>query len=463
MRSLPICKRKGLGEKQVQWRLRDWGISRQRYWGCPIPLIHCPKCGDVPVPDKDLPVVLPEGLVPDGSGNPLNKTPSFYEVQVSEVRRRRAARDGHDGYVRRFVVVLPALRLRRQRPGDGRRARQLLDAGRSVHRRHRARDPAPAVFALLDARDARPRPGQGQGAVRESAHAGHGAQRHLLAQDAATAASSTSIRPTWTCSSMRRARASARRCAATASRSSGKACARCRSRRTTASTRQKLVAAVRRGQHAPVHDVQGAAGGHARMVGRRRRRRRALHAPVVAHGVRACARQGPAAAERSAGTELDRAVCPTRSATCAARRTRRSPRSRTTIGRRRVFNTAIAAVMELMNTLAEVRRRSARRAARCVHEALELIVQMLAPIVPHVCHALWRELGHDDALIDHAWPQPDPQALVQDTHRDRRAGQRQAARAGERRCRARARTRSRTRRSRTPRCRSGSKASRCAR
>jgi leucyl-tRNA synthetase len=68
---------RGLGEKQVQWRLRDWGISRQRYWGCPVPIIHCPSCGDVPVPDKDLPVVLPEDLVPDGTGNPLNKSPEF--------------------------------------------------------------------------------------------------------------------------------------------------------------------------------------------------------------------------------------------------------------------------------------------------------------------------------------------------------------------------------------------------
>ncbi|MGQ0510120.1 MAG: leucine--tRNA ligase [Betaproteobacteria bacterium] len=68
---------KQLGEKQVQWRLRDWGISRQRYWGCPIPIIHCPSCGDVPVPDRDLPVVLPDDLVPDGTGNPLNKLTSF--------------------------------------------------------------------------------------------------------------------------------------------------------------------------------------------------------------------------------------------------------------------------------------------------------------------------------------------------------------------------------------------------
>ncbi|HNP27065.1 MAG TPA: leucine--tRNA ligase [Nitrosomonas sp.] len=70
---------KGLGNKRIQYRLRDWGISRQRYWGCPIPLIHCESCGVVPVPDNQLPVVLPQDLVPDGSGNPLGKTPSFYE------------------------------------------------------------------------------------------------------------------------------------------------------------------------------------------------------------------------------------------------------------------------------------------------------------------------------------------------------------------------------------------------
>jgi leucyl-tRNA synthetase len=70
---------KGLGEKKVQFRLRDWGISRQRYWGCPIPIIHCSNCGDVPVPDDQLPVVLPENVVPDGAGSPLAKMPEFYE------------------------------------------------------------------------------------------------------------------------------------------------------------------------------------------------------------------------------------------------------------------------------------------------------------------------------------------------------------------------------------------------
>jgi leucyl-tRNA synthetase len=71
---------KGLGEKKVTWRLRDWGISRQRYWGTPIPIIHCDDCGPVPVPEKDLPVRLPEDLVPDGSGNPLNKCEAFLKV-----------------------------------------------------------------------------------------------------------------------------------------------------------------------------------------------------------------------------------------------------------------------------------------------------------------------------------------------------------------------------------------------
>lgn len=69
---------KGLGELKTTWRLRDWGVSRQRYWGTPIPIIHCQDCGPQPVPEKDLPVVLPEGLVPDGSGNPLVKSEAFH-------------------------------------------------------------------------------------------------------------------------------------------------------------------------------------------------------------------------------------------------------------------------------------------------------------------------------------------------------------------------------------------------
>ena len=70
-----------LANSKVQFRLRDWGVSRQRYWGCPIPMVNCEKCGQVPVPEDQLPVILPTDVVPDGSGNPLNKMPEFYQTQ----------------------------------------------------------------------------------------------------------------------------------------------------------------------------------------------------------------------------------------------------------------------------------------------------------------------------------------------------------------------------------------------
>ena len=83
----------GLGEKKITWRLRDWGVSRQRYWGTPIPIIHCEEHGAVPVPEKDLPVVLPVDLVPDGSGNPLNKCEAFHAGVTCPVCGKAARRE----------------------------------------------------------------------------------------------------------------------------------------------------------------------------------------------------------------------------------------------------------------------------------------------------------------------------------------------------------------------------------
>ena len=84
---------KGLGELKTTWRLRDWGISRQRYWGTPIPIIHCEACGPQPVPEKDLPVVLPQDLVPDGSGNPLVKSEAFHAGVVCPCCGKSARRE----------------------------------------------------------------------------------------------------------------------------------------------------------------------------------------------------------------------------------------------------------------------------------------------------------------------------------------------------------------------------------
>ena len=84
---------RGLGEKKTTWRLRDWGVSRQRYWGTPIPIIHCVVHGAVPVPEKDLPVVLPQDCVPDGSGNPLLKHEGFHAGVVCPVCGKLARRE----------------------------------------------------------------------------------------------------------------------------------------------------------------------------------------------------------------------------------------------------------------------------------------------------------------------------------------------------------------------------------
>jgi leucyl-tRNA synthetase len=84
---------RGLGEKKTTWRLRDWGVSRQRYWGTPIPIIHCDEHGAVPVPEKDLPVVLPQDCVPDGTGNPLNKHEGFHAGVTCPVCGKAARRE----------------------------------------------------------------------------------------------------------------------------------------------------------------------------------------------------------------------------------------------------------------------------------------------------------------------------------------------------------------------------------
>ncbi|MCD8503531.1 MAG: leucine--tRNA ligase [Burkholderiaceae bacterium] len=90
----------GIGERQTTWRLRDWGISRQRYWGTPIPIIHCDDCGPVPVPETDLPVVLPEDLIPDGSGNPLAKHEGFLSCHCPKCNKpARRETDTMDTFV----------------------------------------------------------------------------------------------------------------------------------------------------------------------------------------------------------------------------------------------------------------------------------------------------------------------------------------------------------------------------
>ena len=177
-------EKKGIGKRTVQFRLKDWGISRQRYWGTPIPMIYCDTCGIVPVPYEQLPVELPKVTNFTGRGDsPLAQVPEFVNVSCPKCGGRGAARDRHDGHVRRFVVVLLSIlrseeRRAAVRPGEG----EILDARRLLQRRRRARHSAPDLFALLRAGVPRPRHGRSRRAVQAPADAGDGAEgrrRHV--------------------------------------------------------------------------------------------------------------------------------------------------------------------------------------------------------------------------------------------------------------------------------------------
>jgi leucyl-tRNA synthetase len=397
--------RKGLGEKQITWRLRDWGISRQRYWGCPIPVIHCSVCGTVPVPDEQLPVVLPVDLVPDGSGNPLLKNEAFLAVACpkcgGKARRETDTMDtfvDSSWYFLRFACPDNDKAMLDSRVGYWAPVDQYI--GGIEH----------AILHLLYARFwtrfmrelkmvAFKEPFAHlftQGMVLKEAFLRKPATGRVEYFNPADV--EVTLDPT-----------AQRRIAVLRSDGqeveSGGVVTMSKSKKNgvdpqalvdefgadTARLFTMFAAPPEQTLEWSDEGVQGAS----RFI---KRLWKAVHDHVM---------QGaPAALDTAALSEGQRMI----------RRQAQHTLAKITddIGRRRTFNTAIAAAMELLNALAKAShgsRQSSPQDGSVMQEALEIVVLGLSPIIPHVTHVLWHALGHRTALIDEPWRPVDSAAL----------------------------------------------------
>ena len=143
--------KKGWAGKKIQYRLRDWGVSRQRYWGAPIPMIYCDRCGIVPVPEEDLPVLLPlEAEITPAGGSPLPFLKEFIETRCPKCQGPgRRETDTMDTFVESSWYfdryTCPDYH---QGPLDSSRV-GLLDAGGSIYRRDRTCGPASSLFPFF--------------------------------------------------------------------------------------------------------------------------------------------------------------------------------------------------------------------------------------------------------------------------------------------------------------------------
>ncbi|CAG8868420.1 Leucine--tRNA ligase [Pseudomonas fluorescens] len=398
--------RKELGKSRTQFRLRDWGISRQRYWGCPIPIIHCPSCGDVPVPEDQLPVTLPENVVPDGAGSPLARMPEFYECTCPKCgTAAKRETDTMDTFVESSWYFA-----RYASPNyeggmvDPKAANHWLPVDQYIGGIEHA------ILHLLYARFFH-KLMRDEGLVTSNEPF-----KNLLTQGMVVAETYYRV-----------------------ASNGGKDWFNPADVEIERDAKAKIIGARLKTDGLPVE-----IGGTEKMS-KSKNNGVDPQSMIDAYGADTCrlfmmfasppdmslewSDSGVEGASRflrrvwrlaqahvSQGlpgtldiAALDDAQKTVRRAIHAAIR-----QASTDVGQHHKFNTAIAQVMTLMNVLEKASQATAQDRA-LLQEGLETVALLLAPITPHISHELWNCLGHEGAVIDASWPVVDESALVQDS------------------------------------------------
>jgi leucyl-tRNA synthetase len=349
----------GRGRRAVNYRLRDWGVSRQRYWGTPIPIIYCDDCDAVPVPEADLPVVLPEDVTVTGTGSPLKDMPEFVNVACPKCGKdARRETDTFDTFVEsswyfaRYACPDSDTAMLDERAAYWSPVDQYT--GGVEH----------AILHLLYSRFFQ-RVMRDEGLTDVSEPFTNLLTQGMVLKDGAKMSKNkgNTVDP------------------------------------------QELIQqygadTVRLFMMFAAPPEQSLEWSDDGVQGSYRFLKRFWHA-VIDHVA-----EGPVA-------KLDPTALSDEQKELRRKTHQTIAKMGDDIGRRNSFNTAVAAAMELLNAINKFNDSS--DAGRAVeHEALEAVVLMLSPMTPHICHALWQKLGHDTALIDQLWPEVDESALELD-------------------------------------------------
>jgi len=350
---------RAIGRRKINYRLRDWGVSRQRYWGAPIPVINCETCGPVPVPEQDLPVILPENVEFEGVQSPIKSMPDFYQTTCPACSKPAVREtDTFDTfmesswYFARFT----------SRDNDQAMVDSRADYWMPVDQYIGGIEHA--ILHLLYARFYQ-KLMRAEGMLDVDEPFANLLTQGMVLKDGAKMSKSkgNTVDPQELVD------------------------------RYGADTVRLFMMFASAPEQSLEWSDEGVEGAY-RFIKR-------LWRAVAQHLESGTA---PVMPEAEPGAEL---------------RDLRRKLHQTILkvsddfGRRFAFNTAIAAIMELMNELARLTDESDQ--ARAVRqEVLEGVVLMLSPILPHVCHKLWNELGHPQAVVNEAWPSHDPSAMERD-------------------------------------------------